>query len=479
MKKLSLFLVIALVFSVTSVFALDFDVTYEAIDDVIKTGETAIYNLTVTLSSNETNKVNFIVFASDIDWILSANPYTFAIDPTKSKTQVVELRLRPSSYTYQYKTYGVQIRTVANDKLQKDISLPLVYTSGNLSAEYNVDVIGTMEVSEKVNPSDKLVVRILLRNQNRLDVKGLTLNVSTPIKGVELFTTIDVGPLEKKTFEYVFDIDDQEKPAEHPITFQLLNKESELSRGRKVIQILENIPKFLQEEKDSETLFTKTKEIRLTNPGNVENTQRINIASGFFESKFTSIDGLAEYDSKTNSFNIDVTLAPGASDEIVVFVSYKKLTWSLLIILIIVVINYVFLRHPLSVHKKVVDIDEIEGLKELKVQINVRNNSNKFIKKITVNDYIPRIGKYKKADELSEVPKKEIRGASTVVSWTIESLDPKEERIITYKIHTKLPVLGEVSLERAKAVITTNGTEKASYSNAVKVSESRFKGEEA
>ena len=478
MKK-SLFLVLSILlaslFSALTVYSVDFQVDYVPVDDVIKPNETAAYTLNVKLTSNESGKVNFIVFTPDIEWLVNADPYLFTLDNLRDRI-TVDLKIKPSSYIYTFKTYGIVMKVQTSDgKNQKSIVLPLVYTSGNLTQEYNVDVIASMEVSERVSPVDKVTIKIPLKNQNRLDVSNLTLKIATDIKGVSVDSTVDLKPLESKILEYSFDVDDLQTPGNYPISFVLLYGSNELARGKSSIEVVENRPSFAREDTEEETWFTETKTIRLTNNGNIVQTQKISVESGSFENKFTDVSEGGVYEDK--SFVFDVTLNPGESKEITVFVSYRSLATIVFIVLILVVINYVFLRHPVVISKKVADIDEVEGLKELKVQLNIRNNSNKVIRKVIVHDFIPRIGKYKKADELSEMPKKETKGVNTDLSWTIEDLDPKEERLISYKIHTKLPVLGTVQLERAKAVIFVNNQEKPSYSNAVKVSEKEIKEE--
>ena len=57
----------------------------------------------------------------------------------------------------------------------------------------------------------------------------------------------------------------------------------------------------------------------------------------------------------------------------------------------------------------------------------------------------------------------------TVLTWELGELGPKEDRLISYNITSKLSILGSFKLPRAKVVIKSKGKEKHIYSNSLGV----------
>ena len=92
-------------------------------------------------------------------------------------------------------------------------------------------------------------------------------------------------------------------------------------------------------------------------------------------------------------------------------------------------------------------------MNEMKVRVFVKNRSRRQVNRLRVIDRVPHIAEFITNAHLgtlqpSKVTKSERRG--TIVRWDIDSLEPYEERIISYKIKSKLKIVGKMVLPPAK-----------------------------
>jgi hypothetical protein len=55
------------------------------------------------------------------------------------------------------------------------------------------------------------------------------------------------------------------------------------------------------------------------------------------------------------------------------------------------------------------------------------------------------------------------------VKWELEALEPLEERIITYKLKTKIIIVGGLTLPRARIKFKTKDAERTVKSNKTKI----------
>ena len=58
----------------------------------------------------------------------------------------------------------------------------------------------------------------------------------------------------------------------------------------------------------------------------------------------------------------------------------------------------------------------------------------------------------------------------TVMKWNIDELVPGEDRLITYKVKSKLSIIGNFRLPRSKVVFKRKGRDVHVYSNNLGVS---------
>ncbi|MBU4245882.1 MAG: hypothetical protein KKE71_02465 [Nanoarchaeota archaeon] len=153
-----------------------------------------------------------------------------------------------------------------------------------------------------------------------------------------------------------------------------------------------------------------------------------------------------EYSGAHKIFRWTCDLAPATSCSVSYVVEY----WLFLVIIIaalgITYVVYSIVEQP-EIKKKLVRVHE----REHTVHIIIKNRSRKALREVHVVDVIP--------DIVSVVPNsfspsikpiaKGKRGGTEIV-WTFAKLEPKEERVLTYKIRPLVMLMGNVRLPKAR-----------------------------
>jgi hypothetical protein len=90
---------------------------------------------------------------------------------------------------------------------------------------------------------------------------------------------------------------------------------------------------------------------------------------------------------------------------------------------------------------------------------------------VNIIDKVPHIAEVLKDFEMGTLhPTKVLKHAKkgTLIKWEVKELDKFEERVLAYKIKSRLSVLGEFKLPVAVAKFSTlSGKERSTHSNSV------------
>ncbi len=152
--------------------------------------------------------------------------------------------------------------------------------------------------------------------------------------------------------------------------------------------------------------------------------------------------------------------------------SYRSIVYVLAFVISILILMYVT-RSPVKIRKGIAEIKTKEGgISSLKVILQVTSLVKKPIKNVTIVDYVPSIAHLEKEFiqgtlRPTKILKHEKKG--TILKWEIGELGPKEDRLISYNISSKLSIIGSFRLPRAKVLIREKNKEKHVYSNSLGV----------
>ena len=192
--------------------------------------------------------------------------------------------------------------------------------------------------------------------------------------------------------------------------------------------------------------------VTLTNEANKQVTSAYKVPAWFGKRLF--ISSTPKGAVRDGALEWEVSLQPGESMPLEVRYNYRPIFWMFLLAGILIVAYY-FFRSPLKVLKRATVVgSHEEGITELKVVVELVNRSGKLVRHVKVIDLVPHLAEVvREFKETMLAPSKivphEQRG--TLVRWDIDMMDPKEHRILMYRVRTKLSVLGGMRSEEHKS----------------------------
>jgi len=468
-RKLGILLFIVLLISISCVSAQDFNVNVVSVQDKISSNESAVFNLTL---KNYKEEDRITLSSKDPRWSLLTKPlthFTSGILIGNKSTGKTVVYLTPVDLAVGKYKVGLDV-TSSNTGSTQEVLLNI--TIGSYVAGKPVLVIGLELVPAITLPGNKVSVKVNLENRNNLNLKNLSLDIISNL--INTKKSFDLQAYEKKTIEITSDIGKTVEAQEDNLRV-IIKKEGEVvGEAGAVLSILTSLPEFKKETTTSSGFFKTVDELTITNDGNARIIQTVKVPAGFFKRIFTSADPKAkvikEEGVKYISWEID--LAAGESARVVITRDYR--TFSLIIVLIIsMIIAYYLLRSSLYVKKIAVKAAKKEGgIGELNIMLKIRNRRNKEIQDVMVEDSIPKIADLIKEEYIgtlapSSVFKHEAKG--TVLRWDIGSLEPKEERLLRYRLRCRLSILGAFHLPQIKVKFKEDEKPSIVYSRKVRV----------
>ncbi len=433
------------------------------LNELYPTDEFALYDISITNFKDSSDY--FSISLLDFNWLI---PSTSMIVESQ-ETKTIQIKVFPSGIV-SYQVYSLLFQIWSRDEaLTVEKTTPLYYQSFTNPQDYVPAVKMIVNGPEDIDPRNPVSLSISLRNRNPLDIGNAQLQVS----GIaEKTRDITLAPLEEKTLTMSLTPDPLIEPGQYPISVKLLYQENIISEYEYVATI-ESYSSIKQDKNvESKYLgFLSIETLSLTNEGNVERTPEISRVSSLFNRLISSSNPDYKIISKDGKKHIawDVTLQPNESKNIIIRTNYIPLT----IILILLIIGNIFYfknRSSLLVSKEArVLAASKEGISKIKVAIYLRNRTSKPVSDVVLMDKLPAIANLISDDSVGIVkPQKVIHGKArkTLLKWNLGSLEPFEERILTYKIKSKLSIVGGLGLPPSRVkFLTHDDREKFAISN--------------
>ncbi len=396
-----------------------------------------------------------------------ANPITLELGPGGEGS--VEIILDPLKIkdigTYQV---SVNVRSKATNQL---VSVPLkvtILSTSSLIQGYVPTVVTGVDVPEKIDPRKEIPIKISLNNQNVIDYPELAIKLESNI--IQETLSAKLGPKEDKTISHTVNLDPLTSPQEDRLVIALLfNNESIINPIVRKIEIIEYAePELIKEDKN--LLITKRQYNFVSNKEGYEGAFKLEttLFDSIFSSTHPKAKTAAENGKRYFAFNVKLEKN---SMQVTVTRNFVPLL-AAIILAIAAVIGYYGLRSPLTMLKEASNISKSEGgVSEMTVILHIKNRSQNKLNEIEMDDNIPglvSIGGDVPIGALqpTKVLRHEKKG-TTMVRWVIDSLEASEERVLAYRIKSKLSILGSFSLPSARAAFKSNGKLVTSASNSV------------
>lgn len=466
-------------FILTSVFLLMINLAYAAafevnvtpIKDKIVVDEIAEFDITIN-NNLDTNEEFTIKKAGYPFWDMYAkplqNPITLIV-PAQGKASIrlfVDPLYITSVDTYTLDVGIVLQRTGEEQKVPVTVAIK---STDPLIGGYIPTVLATISISpEKIDPREEFTIKVFLNNQNVLNYPNITIKIDSNLFKEEL--NVPLGPKEDKTVEVKKRLDDLTPPQEDRIVVAIFKV------GRLIVSPIvkefEITEYAVQQEIPKEKSFLKIRSGIKVVSNNFDYKGNIKIETTPLKNLFTSSWPRAELVKEDDKLYLVWQIELKDRTMIVyTFENYRPLV--VIAVLIIAAISLYFLfRSPIVVRKSIANVNFSEGgISNAKVVVRVKNRSSKQLTKIEVIDHLPHIAHVEKEVSIGSMqphailqhPKKGL-----VIKWTIEALEPGDERVLSYKMRSRLPILGELGLPSATA--RTNLGDRVIISNSNTVS---------
>jgi len=456
MRKILLVLLICAI----SVSAVNFDVSIFPPERTIKANESAVFE--IELSHNSPAEELFEVFSNDVTWGVETNK-TLRVPPNgvlKTVLSIRPLNLNSGAYNLPiiFKRAGSfeQVKKFVYIELESQFPDEVAYLPA---------VRGVASVEKEIDPRKGMKIRLQLENQNMRELEKVEVRVRSAVVSKDYSTTL--GPLEKKTLTFDVELNPQTPEQSDALLVSIVVPESEKAYQFDLIPVPFVIVSFggvVPYVEDNSSFFKNTQIVTLINEGNREVVHRYHVPAWFGKRIF--IASTPKYFVEKGEMIWEEKLGVAEQKTIVIVYNYRPLVWLILFAILGSVAYFVF-RSPIVVLKRATVVGSHEGgITELKVIVELVNRSRKVVRHAKIMDMAPRLADVSTYKESVLSPSKITPSEKgTIIRWDIDFMEPREHRILMYKMKTKMEVLGGMTLPVTALKFAVDGKERETVSN--------------
>lgn len=447
----------------TAVHAADeFDVSAAPIVSRITPEEVAAYNITIVNRASEERIYSISLTPGDAtNWIISPN---FIKVPANSSITDV-LNIFPKTTTG-VGSYALEVTfEYVNDA--DVVTLPVIMNFEGFYLDYVPNVALTISAPDVQDPRESMKLSVRMMNKNMLDMKNISLRVRSDFFFKEINTTL--GPRKEKTNDFLIDLDPLQAPGVYKIYVELYYPITEKVVAESDTEVkIDAYSSITPKNEYSQSWFIRKDTVTVENVGNYERVKDITVIMPWYKRMFVSSEpetDMVRIDGKTY-LQWSPSIKPMEVKTLTITTNYRLLI-VLILLLIAITVAYFMFRSPVILLKEAGVLEQDEhGISEIKVKIFVKNRSRSALESITITDKVPGITDYVESSNLgsmkpSRMTKTTAKG--TILHWDLDKLDAFEERIITYRLKSKLRVVGDMSLPRAKVKFTYGAGKKERF----------------
>lgn len=437
--------------------------------------EEAFYTIKVTNNGEDADKLKYI-FPDETEWSLISDPIYILRNIDPGETVETKIRLKPfnpGKASFKEHELSFRIKSEITGRTYSG-TFNVFVRNPDMVLDYvpiiNIDV----DAPTSIDPREDAIVSVRIDNKNRLNITDFSIRIeSTVNKENNKEITFPVSPLGSEKKYILLSYDDLQVPTTDSVRvyMSIPSKNESYSIIKKEISILPYSNVMHTTETESAFLKTTTT-VTFNNIGNVRATEPYIMQTTLFRQLFTS--AVPEPETiKEAGYRVlrwEPEIASMGTEEIRVTVNYRTI-FIVILLMILALISYYLLRSPITIKKQAKGIlhDTEGGVSKVKIILHIKNRTGKVVDNITIVDKIPHIASLEKEFAIGTLhPTKTIRHEKkgTIVKWQITTLEPFEERIISYQIKSKLDIIGSMKLSRAMVKYKNKrGSFSRAYSN--------------
>ncbi len=466
MKKLILILGMLLLLPSATAFSVNF----QNLNNSVYPNQTATYQMTINNDKGFENQ--FQISTRDPNYVVSTDPSVGKIPSFSAKTYTVMITPKRGVSEGPH-AVPIKIKSITSGQFKEDTLLLNVKPRSPFGGEYRPAVRLEVEAPSEVDPREKVPVTLNMENQNPRDMPELQVYVDGEVFGKEY--QIHLNPLESKSNELLFRPDPTIEPGIYTLTVKLVLENRSIAESTQDFEVI-NYSNIVEKEEKVTNFFKITKDLTLTNDGNVEKVARKKVKYPFYQDLFVSFQPEPETTTENGKefYVWSQELEPQETFEITITENYRIPVF-IFFALVIAIVGYYVFRSPIVISKRSVAVDTDSDKTAIKVILEVKNRSNKPVSNVTVLDKLPNIADFVKKEEPGTLqPEKVVSSESkgTSIRWELPRLEPHEERIISYQAKCKLQIIGGMKLPPSKVKFETEkGKERDTLSNTASVVE--------
>ncbi len=446
-----LFLIMISLIMLSSLVLADYDynIQFKPIKNTIFPNQSALFE--VEIENTGTLDDVYRIYYPDVLWDIKEENIRVEAGDIFSYT----LEARPSNVGFGYKGIPINIRSKNLTYLDQVFLFVRVKSYDEPDKkEYVPTVMSRPEIPEKVNPKETLSVPVVLENRNPLNIERLTISLESENGLFREAGVLHLGPLETQSYRFEISLDPYTPPQEDAMIL-ILKIGNETIRYKKYDYEISALAVPYNESASKEVkLFKIINTYTIENSGNLVQNRTVLKKISFWNNLFTKTKPEAEVIKQNNTRYLAWTLQlkPDQTVEIISITNYRPLI-SLLMILLLVGGLYYWMKPEIVLVKRTRVLKTYEGGSSVvKVSLDLKNTSKYPLKQVEVSDKVPRVAEYMKEEVIgtampSKVLRHEKRG--TLLKWEFPIIEPYEERIISYKIQTKIGVIGKIKFSQA------------------------------
>lgn len=455
-------LVVLLVFLVSVLGVAALDVSYDNVNTVVLSGQQVKYLLHV--KNDKSESVNVQIKSLSLDWILDEGQGFY--DIKAGETRNFGLTFSPL-LADKPAVYGlILVVESEEERVEKILKAEVLDYKKIFSKEYSFPVI---------DPRRGTMLKFNFENKYDILLHDLMLSLDSDLITKE--SKFSLNPKGSEVIEFEIDIDDVTPEGKYPVDIKVIDAEENVyveDEEMLTVSIYHDVKEVIE---PVEGFLVSGEKITQMNDGNSVVDKRLTRIFSALEKKFTKFDPVpSEWKIEEGKYIAvwSYSLEPGESKSVRYVTNFKTPLIVVIAIVVIILLVYFIKRKPLSISKKVLTLHTKKGdIAIMKVLINIKNTSKEKLHNVSVVDRVPNL--IKAPVEFGVLKPSSVKkiGDGARMVWSFHSMVPGEERVISYKVESKVYVLGKLTLPPAVVSVKRKNRKVIVRTNQVVVSEKK------
>ena len=451
-----------------------FSVQVTSVKSTILLNEMAEF--TVSVENLDTQTRTYIISSPEIiGWDIHTDPRSaYLVSLAPGETKDVDVLVRPVSGQSGHFNLQLTITERASGATNtKMLTVDIVPRYGQ-GKQYEPALTLDIIADDELDPREQGVVKVRVRNMVPRELADVAITIRSALFEDTALVTLKAHEERTQVFLIPFD------PLQDPMD-DLISAEAVLGENNKTYRwTADKHPYSIaayasldKQESEIAGFLRAERTYTFSNDGNVPKQVNFQYVMPLMKDWFSSLSersSVERIDGERYRV-VSFELGPQQSREIRVMSNYRSLFWMALFAIIVLILYYQ-LRSPVIIRKGAISLDrKHDGMSEIKISLYVKNRTGTDFEKIQVQDRIPHLTQIDKEFHVGTIkPENIVRldKKHSMVRYVINHLEPFEERIITYKIKSRLTMIGGLTLPSGVVKFRTrNKRVRSSYSNRV------------